>query len=132
MLVLSAPIFAGSYPARAQPPDPVTAGLNRCLDGPEGSTTSGQLNCIGKAEQSWDARLNQVYGTLMRTLDPASRAQLQAAQRAWLDYRKKDADFASGPWRAQTGTLAQVLIGRGRLDEMAARVETLETYARGD
>jgi len=134
-------IFAASIivvslvaPALAQEAaqDPLDRKLKVCLDSKGAETNAGMVHCVSQAADDWDKRLNQVYGSLMKDLDPASRNLLLTAQRSWVDYRKKDADFASGPWRTSTGTLSQLTIANSRLGELRARVLTLETYQRGD
>jgi uncharacterized protein YecT (DUF1311 family) len=122
-----------SLPALAANPDPIDAALDKCLNGKDASASmAGSLNCINKAADAWDKRLNQVYGDLMKTLDAPSHDLLVTAQRAWLDYRKKDETFAGGPWRESSGRTAQMTIASSRLEELKARVHTLETYDRGD
>jgi uncharacterized protein YecT (DUF1311 family) len=129
-LLFVAGILLGSAAlARAADTDPIDAQLNVCLNSKKADTTAGQLDCIGEANAARDKRLNSAYQSLMKTLDPKSRDLLQTAQRAWLDYRAKEADFAGGPGRANTGTLAMVTIGSSHLEELRARVLTLETYA---
>jgi len=113
--------------------DKIDVQLDACLSTGDGQTTDGAIECIGKAEAAWEAKLNAAYESLMKTLDPKSQALLRTAQTSWLDYRKKDADFAfDGPWRANSGSLDAELIASSRLDELRARVQALETYAEGD
>ncbi len=117
-------------PAARAATDPIDAAMQSCLD--TKVSTLEMTGCIQTADRKWDDRLNRVYGRLMKSLDPASRAQLVTAQRAWLDYRTKDIAFVGGPWRQSTGTLAQITIASARLEELRARVLTLETYETGD
>ncbi len=119
-------------PAIAEESNPIDDKLEKCLADENKLSTADQLICLSEAYDGWDKRLNTVYRALMQTLDPQSRAMLQAAQRSWLEYRKKDAEFANGPWRANSGTLAQITITSDRLEGLRIRVHALETYARGD
>jgi uncharacterized protein YecT (DUF1311 family) len=96
------------------------------------ASTAGTLYCIGKADAGWDKRLNDVYGRLKKSLDPAYSALLLTAQRSWSGFRRKDEAFAGGPWRANTRTLSQVTIASARLGGLRDRVLALETYESGD
>ena len=70
----------------------------------EVSTTPGIVDCIGRKTRNWDARLNDSYRTLLRTVDGPKHAALQAAQRSWLQYRDANCAFyAVGP-----GTISEV------------------------
>ena len=73
------------------------------------STTVAIVECIEGRTRVWDGRLNQAYKAVLAMLaaDPASKpqaAQLVAAQRLWLQYRKANcAYYALGQ-----GTITQI------------------------
>ena len=50
-------------------------------------TQSDMNACAFQAFQKQDRELNALYGQLVKQEDPASLKQLQAAQRAWLQFR---------------------------------------------
>ena len=52
-----------------------------------------ELPCASKAVAVADRELNNLYGALVKTLDPQERAALVKSQRAWLAFIEADADF---------------------------------------
>jgi uncharacterized protein YecT (DUF1311 family) len=130
-LLLALPLVSRGAVAQTDTADPIDQQMNACLATKEAETTAGMRACVGKATAAWDQRLTEAYSRLIQTLDPASRALLQTGHRSWLAYRKKDAAFLNGPWRAQHGTLLPLRIEAHRLDELRARVRALEAYALG-
>jgi uncharacterized protein YecT (DUF1311 family) len=51
------------------------------------SINAGKLGPSGPADASVDAKLNHVYGIILKHVDPKSRALLVASEDAWLTYR---------------------------------------------
>lgn len=49
--------------------------------------------CAGQQYSAADKALNATYAALMHKISHAGQASLQAAQRAWLDYRDKQCTF---------------------------------------
>lgn len=95
----SAPTGAKPAPTPGAPPaaDPVEARYSpayaQCLDSPEGQSTIGMIDCIGQELEVQDAALNSAYGKLSAAMNDRQRANLLAAQRAWIAFR--DADCAA-------------------------------------
>ena len=108
--------------------DRLDADLESCLAASRDKPAAAALTCTREADQAWNTRLNAAYAALLQTLDKGSRAHLVAAQRRWLDYRESDAGFAGAAWRAEAGSMFGAMIASNRLDELRARVRTLETY----
>jgi uncharacterized protein YecT (DUF1311 family) len=118
--------------AVAQQTDPIDAGLQGCLAAPDGSTTAGMLTCYDQATTLWDKRLTVAYGQLMKTLDPASRASLLTAERAWVDFRQKNDAFNGAPWRERTGSLSRVIFASANMERVKQRALDLEFVLTGD
>jgi len=73
-------LFAG-VPARAQhmnEKDSPCAGV---------AGTTDLVDCLSKAKDSSDAKLNSLYKKLRKRLDPADAERLTVAQRLWIQYR---------------------------------------------
>jgi uncharacterized protein YecT (DUF1311 family) len=51
----------------------------------------------GKSLQEADQQLNAVYTKLRTRLSPESRARLQAAEEAWIQFRDKECTFIGAP-----------------------------------
>lgn len=78
----------------------LTAGIaaSRAEDAADCSkaVTQSDINeCASKVFQQADGRLNRVYGQLVAKLDPDARKLLRDAERAWVDYRDKECEFAT-------------------------------------
>lgn len=112
----------------AKPAKPASA-LERCLATPEGQSTYGMIDCIGKEVAVHDARLNRAYqAALMRLERPRQKAALQKAQRAWIAFRDADcAAYVDEDW----GSLARVEANQCMLDHTRQRADELERYRAG-
>lgn len=122
-------ILAVSSPAAAQgQKDPVDKALSTCLNSRSGNSTVGQIDCAAKAAASWETELNNVYGKLMRQLDPVSQALLRTSQRQWLAFRAAERKFQSGTWTRDKGTLMGVSIELNNVEIVRSRVVTLRNY----
>jgi uncharacterized protein YecT (DUF1311 family) len=130
-LIASVAVVLSVASAWAQPPEPIDEAIKACLGTNDGATTAGMLDCYGKAASAWDRRLTVAYAKLMKTLDPASKASLLAAERGWVAFREKDAAFQGAPWRQNTGTLSSVVFAGNNVEQIKARVYDLEFYISG-
>ncbi len=128
--LLAVIVFLVSCVASAQETkDPIDQSLDICLQSPAGASTVGQTDCAAKAYAAWDAELNKVYQTLMKSLDPASRDLLRSAQRQWLAFRESEKKFQTAPWRQKGGTLIGVSVNLDNVEALRSRVMALRTYA---
>ena len=50
-------------------------------------TTVEMVACYTEGSDRWDRELNRFYAELMASLNPTQKQSVQAAQRAWLQYR---------------------------------------------
>ena len=71
------------------------------------TTTAGMRNCENLRYERAQKALDAAYAELMKQLDEGGKAKLRAAQSAWLQFRKADADFEAS--RAAGGTLAPLI-----------------------
>lgn len=65
-------------------------------------TQAEMTQCAANAYKAADAVLNQVYPKLMATLDEDEKAELKAAQNAWLKYRDTNCDFVADQYKGGT------------------------------
>jgi len=125
--MLIAAAFLAVAPVAAQAEDGVmfSPAYELCLDKPDNSNTYGMLKC-GDAEMAFqDARLNKAYKADMADMaqNPAGKAALLKAQRAWIVFR--DADCAT--IRAVSGgTIASIYVQSCYLEHTARRAQALE------
>jgi uncharacterized protein YecT (DUF1311 family) len=125
LLAAVAPAAVAQTPKAAKPAKAVSA-LDRCLATPEGMSTYGMIDCIGKEVAVQDARLNRAYqAALMRLERPRQKAALQKAQRAWIAFRDADcASYVDEDW----GSMARVEANQCVLDHTRQRADELERY----
>jgi uncharacterized protein YecT (DUF1311 family) len=122
------PALAGQDAAAAAPADPIDTALAACLDGPDGQSTAGMIECLDTAYDAWDAALNETYAALAASLDPKSRGLLKRSQRQWIAFRNAERQFFAAPWTTDRGTLVRVTLGQAQVDLVKGRVLMLRSY----
>ncbi|MEP7455941.1 lysozyme inhibitor LprI family protein [Phyllobacterium sp. SB3] len=108
--------------------DVVTAELDKCLETPEGQTTSGMVECTHNAYLAYDKQLNDVYKKALASVDKESADKIRESQRKWIAWRDAQRAADSGAWRADRGTLASLDIESFNVDAIKARVQQLQYY----
>ena len=90
--------------------------------------TSDLTNCLSKAKESADARLNALYTKLRKSLDSPDRKRLVTAERLWVQYRDTNCSAEQELYGEGTGRYPAYY---GCLEAMTrARIEELKiTYA---
>ena len=83
------------------------------------------IECISAEYERQDERLNQLYQTLMTSLDYERRETLRAAQRAWIEFRDANCDFYFDP---QGGTAARLAANGCIMSETAERADELVSF----
>ncbi|HUB33422.1 MAG TPA: lysozyme inhibitor LprI family protein [Bryobacteraceae bacterium] len=105
--------------ARGQTP-PAANRSEACQDA---STTAAMRSCENTRYEAADRRLNEVYSRLMGSLGKSRQEKLQAAQRAWLQFRDANAAFLSSS--AEGGTLEPLIRITALADITEARITEL-------
>ena len=98
------------------PYDCVGQAADQCMSTPDGGSTVGMGYCLDAEWQWWDARLNRVYGDLMKqnkAMDaanaglgatlPSLAENLKAMQRAWIPFRDAACNYEMAQWGGGTG-----------------------------
>ena len=83
--------------------------------------------CAGQALEKQDRELNQLYGQLVKAEDPAGLKKLQAAQRAWLQFRDLECVFET---TSVGGSLAPYETATCKAEVTKARVGDLKRVLR--
>jgi len=89
--------------------------------------------CASIEQKAVEARLNQVYQRVLKTLDgegrdsAATRAKLVAAQRAWVRFREADCDAVYE--RHAGGTIRTVMYIGCMQSHAEQRIKALEAFA---
>lgn len=109
--------------------DPIEIAEQACLNSPDGASTMGMLMCLAQSYKNWDAKLNVVYGGLMKQLAPEAAASLRAAQKAWLAYRDANEGFMTELYDpAQMGSLGRVELMETNVKVLRERVLTIQNH----
>jgi len=88
--------------------------------------------CAHKQYVAADAELNKFYNQLASKLeDQEQRAQLKAAELAWIKYRDTDCEFASsfykgGTMRPMIESFCKTDVTNARMKELREQIKTLE------
>ena len=101
--------------------------LGLCVETCDGSTASVR-NCYGMALKKMDARLNQVYKTLMGALSEEQKIVLRDAQRKWLAFREAELALSAAVDPNSGGTLALINADACAYELLKDRVRALEAY----
>ncbi len=70
-------------------------------------TTAQMRECQNNFFQKSDSELNQVYGELMSKLSESRQAKLRESQRAWIQFRDKNAEFMASDFEG--GSMSPVI-----------------------
>lgn len=97
------------------------------------NSTADMVQAYTKANKLWDAELNRCYGALKKKLPAAAFAELQAAQRKWIEYRDAQLKFIRVFYGGFEGTMyipmansAAMEITRKRALELYEALQMLE------
>ncbi|MGO8986163.1 MAG: lysozyme inhibitor LprI family protein [Terriglobales bacterium] len=90
--------------------------------------TAAMRGCETLRYRQAEEELDATYAKLMAKLDPTSRGKLRAAEAAWLQFRKTNADFQADT--ARGGTLAPLIRITVMSDMTEARVAELKKSLR--
>lgn len=105
-------------------PHPIDILQTGCLEKAE--TTLAMGMCHGEARERWDRELNRVYLALVEDLREEHHATLQAAQRAWMEFRDCEIEAISAVY-GEDGSLWKVLAAEQVVD--LTRRQTLRLSA---
>jgi uncharacterized protein YecT (DUF1311 family) len=88
-------------------------------------STAEMVDCIGAETTLQDKALNATYQKVMADLNDRQKANLKAAQRAWITYR--DA-WCAAQYDADWGSISTIVANNCVLDETIRRTIELEHY----
>ena len=92
------------------------------------TTTAAMRECAGMRYNKAEQELKAVRAQLLQKLDDTGKAKLQAAQSAWVTFRKANAEFQADLVRG--GTLAPLIQITVMADMTEARVAELKKALR--
>jgi len=87
----------------------------------DGSTYQ-MVECLAKATEPWDKRLNEAYQEALKDAQPEQREQLRKAQRLWVQYRDANCLY----YALGGGTIARLDAASCAYEMTRKRAEELE------
>ncbi|HEX8852856.1 MAG TPA: lysozyme inhibitor LprI family protein [Pyrinomonadaceae bacterium] len=122
----AANVSAAQEASAASEEHAIDKALGRCID--KDPSTAGMVDCIGQAAKAWDRELNDKYQRLSKTLDPAPRSALRAAQQEWLKYREREFALIDALYARMEGTMYIPMHAEERLRVVKRRALELAGY----
>lgn len=127
-----APVPPHANPAPAPvklptPTDPIAARYSAVYEGcmHKAGSTLDMIDCAGRENDRWDARLNRAYQSRMNALNDRQRSALKRAQKAWLAFREADcAAYEDDDW----GTISKIDASQCVLRRTVERALELEAF----
>lgn len=119
-------LASGAFAQEAE--GPIDQAFSKCMDKPEAQSTQGMVECIGTAYEAWDRALNEAYGALMESLDPATAQLLKASQKKWIAYRDAESEFLTSFEVTHGGTMMRLVTKEAMVDLVKSRVRELRGY----
>lgn len=116
---------AAAQDARQSPESCIGIVSRSCTGAENNPSDSGQIACLNRELDVWDARLNDAYRRVISRADPDVRLRFVKVQRAWLSWR--DASCAQ-PNVVFQGTMAAPMQAQCLLDATARQALWLENW----
>ena len=114
-----------------EPLHPIDQMLKDCLADTAHYSTKGMIECESKALQAWKMEMEKQYDALMDSISPGQKALLKQAQQAWEQYLRAEAEFSSGFYLEQDGTMWHMyIVGRQR-ESYGQRAREIAGYLEG-
>ena len=114
-------------PKPSTPTDPIIARYSPVYEGcmHKAASTLDMIDCAGRENDRWDARLNRAYQARMTSFNDRQRGALKRAQKAWLLFRDADcAAYEDDDW----GTISKIDASQCVLRRTVERTIELEAF----
>ncbi|WP_372454234.1 lysozyme inhibitor LprI family protein [Burkholderia catarinensis] len=84
--------------------DPIDVAMRQCLARRDRSSTAGQIQCMGEAQQQWQAVMDGAYQRLLKDAPADAKRGWQDSQRHWLTWRKDEMHLLTAVYDTTRGT----------------------------
>ena len=95
---------AGVAHAEVAAADPIDVALRQCLARRDRSSPAGQIQCMGEAQQQWQAVMDGAYQRLSKDAPADAKRGWQDSQRRWLTWRKDEVLLLKAVYDTTRGT----------------------------
>ncbi|KUY89288.1 hypothetical protein WS50_16080 [Burkholderia territorii] len=84
--------------------DPIDVAMRQCLARRDRSSTAGQIQCMGEAQQQWQAVMDSAYQRLSNDAPADVKRGWQDSQRHWVTWRKDEVHLLKAVYDTTRGT----------------------------
>ncbi|WP_175912268.1 lysozyme inhibitor LprI family protein [Burkholderia metallica] len=95
---------AGAAHAEVAAADPIDVAMRQCLARRDRSSPAGQIQCMGEAQQQWQAVMDGAYQLLLKDAPADAKRGWQDSQRRWLTWRKDEVQLLKAVYDTTRGT----------------------------
>ncbi|WP_174905142.1 lysozyme inhibitor LprI family protein, partial [Burkholderia dolosa] len=121
--------WSGAAHAEVAAADPIDVAMRQCLARRDRSSTAGQIQCMGEAQQQWQAVMDDAYRRLSNDAPPDAKRGWQESQRRWLTWRKDEAQLLEAVYDTTRGTMYTMASADMRLQPVRDRALALRAAA---
>ncbi|MCA8065803.1 LprI family protein [Burkholderia sp. AU38729] len=94
----------GAAHAEVAAADPIDVAMRQCLARRDRSSPAGQIQCMGEAQQQWQAVMDGAYQRLLKDAPADAKRGWQDSQRHWLTWRKDEVLLLKAVYDTTRGT----------------------------
>lgn len=106
---------------------PLDATLEACQEAANW-TTQGVVRCLGQSTRAWEDELDAQYDSLMDAIEGDRARIVRAAQRAWTQYRDREAQVIEAVYSPRLGTIWRTISAGSVMDLARDRALELRDY----
>ncbi|QTD90578.1 lysozyme inhibitor LprI family protein [Burkholderia anthina] len=101
---LAGPAGLNAAHAEVAAADPIDVAMRQCLARRDRSSTAGQIQCMGEAQQQWQAVMDGAYQRLSKDAPADAKRGWQDSQRRWVTWRKDELHLLKAVYDTTRGT----------------------------
>ncbi|WP_175719405.1 lysozyme inhibitor LprI family protein [Burkholderia anthina] len=101
---LAGPVGLNAAHAEVAAADPIDVAMRQCLARRDRSSTAGQIQCMGEAQQQWQAVMDDAYRRLAKDAPADAKRGWQDSQRRWVTWRKDELHLLKAVYDTTRGT----------------------------
>ncbi|MGZ2745704.1 lysozyme inhibitor LprI family protein [Burkholderia stagnalis] len=109
--------------------DPNDVAMRQCLARRDRSSTAGQIQCMGEAQQQWQAVMDDAYKRLLDDAPDDAKRGWQESQRRWVTWRKDEAHLLKAVYDTTRGTMYTMASADMQLQPVRERALALRAAA---
>ncbi|MGU7771136.1 lysozyme inhibitor LprI family protein [Burkholderia sp. MR1-5-21] len=121
--------WSGAAHAEVAAADPNDVAMRQCLARRDRSSTAGQIQCMGEAQQQWQAVMDGAYKRLLNDAPDDAKRGWQESQRRWVAWRKDEVQLLKAVYDTTRGTMYTMASADMQLQPVRDRALALRAAA---